>query len=75
MHLPMCSTRAIATWIRRSRERRAATNAMLAAVDGQSRLDEWDRKRGTATCQLQAPEFAAADSTFVSHDELVFSLN
>jgi hypothetical protein len=75
MHLPMCSTRAIATWIRRSRERRAATNAMLAAVDGQSRLDQWDRKRGTASRQLRAPELLEVVSVFAHHDEMLFSLN
>ena len=75
MNLPMCSTRAIATWIRRSRERRAATNEMLAAVDGHSRLDQWDRQRGAPRSQVRYPEFAVADLPFVTRDELMFSLN
>ena len=75
MHLPMCSTRRMATWIRRYRQRRAVTNAMLAAVDSQSRLDQWDRQRGATSSHLQPAKFAAVDPPFVTHDELMFSLN
>ena len=68
MHLPMCLTRAIATWIRRSRERRAATNAILAAVDGCSRLDQWDRQRA-APSQARYSEFAVADLPFITRTD------
>jgi hypothetical protein len=36
-------TRAVTTWLRGSRDRRARVNARLADVDSLSRLDQWDR--------------------------------
>jgi hypothetical protein len=42
-------TRAFTAWINRSRERRAAVNARLAAADRPSRLDRLDRRNGRSS--------------------------